>query len=70
MQSRYCFAVPTGISLSLSLPEVDEAWLDDFVSGLYELTQYYSVQLIGGDTVKGPMAFTITAQGFIPQCYV
>ena len=39
---------------------------NDFVSGLYELTQYYSVQLIGGDTVKGPMAFTITAQGFIP----
>ena len=59
-------AEPAWISLSLSLPEVDEPWLDDFVSGLYELTQYYSVQLIGGDTVKGPMAMTITAQGFIP----
>ena len=59
-------AEPAWISLSLSLPEVNEAWLDDFVSGLYELTQYYSVQLIGGDTVKGPMAMTITAQGFIP----
>ncbi|WP_394221070.1 thiamine-phosphate kinase [Alteromonas gracilis] len=59
-------AEPAWISLSLSLPEVDEAWLDDFVTGLHELTQYYSVQLIGGDTVKGPMAMTITAQGFIP----
>lgn len=59
-------AEPAWISLSLSLPEVNEAWLDDFVSGLHELTQYYSVQLIGGDTVKGPMAMTITAQGFIP----
>lgn len=59
-------AEPAWISLSLSLPEVNEAWLDDFVSGLYELTQYYSVQLIGGDTVKGPMAMTVTAQGFIP----
>ncbi|WP_420933322.1 thiamine-phosphate kinase [Alteromonas sp. A081] len=60
-------AEPAWISLSLSLPEVKEAWLSDFVTGLYELTQYYSVQLIGGDTVKGPMALTITAQGFIPQ---
>jgi len=59
-------AEPAWISLSLSLPEVHEAWLSDFVEGLYELTQYYSVQLIGGDTVKGPMAMTITAQGFIP----
>ncbi|GEA05785.1 thiamine-monophosphate kinase [Alteromonas sp. KUL42] len=59
-------AEPAWISLSLSLPEVDETWLDDFAAGLYELTQYYSVELIGGDTVKGPMALTITAQGFIP----
>ena len=59
-------AEPAWISLSLSLPEVDESWLDEFAAGLYELTQYYSVQLIGGDTVKGPMALTITAQGFIP----
>lgn len=59
-------AEPAWISLSLSLPDIQTQWLDDFVSGLYELTQYYSVQLIGGDTVKGPMAITITAQGFIP----
>lgn len=59
-------AEPAWISLSLSLPEVKEDWLTEFVDGLYELTQYYSVQLIGGDTVKGPMSMTITAQGFIP----
>lgn len=59
-------AEPAWISLSLSLPEVNEDWLAEFVEGLYDLTQYYSVQLIGGDTVKGPMAMTITAQGFIP----
>lgn len=59
-------AEPSWISLSLSLPEVDEPWLQEFVSGLYELTQYYSVQLIGGDTVRGPLSMTITAQGFVP----
>ncbi|MBU3021899.1 thiamine-phosphate kinase [Aestuariibacter sp. A3R04] len=59
-------AEPAWISLSLSMSEVDEAWLEEFVKGLYELTRYYSVQLIGGDTVRGPLAMTITAQGFIP----
>ncbi len=59
-------AEPAWISLSLSLPDVDESWLSDFVEGLYELTRFYSVQLIGGDTVRGPMSMTITAQGFIP----
>ncbi|QJR82116.1 thiamine-phosphate kinase [Alteromonas pelagimontana] len=59
-------AEPAWISLSLSLPKIDENWLADFAEGLYELTRYYSVQLIGGDTVHGPMAMTITAQGFIP----
>lgn len=59
-------AEPAWISLSLSMPQVNEAWLEEFVTGLFELTRYYSVQLVGGDTVKGPLAMTITAQGFIP----
>ncbi|MEW9798785.1 thiamine-phosphate kinase [Alteromonas sp. CYL-A6] len=59
-------AEPAWISLSLAMPEVNEEWLEDFAEGLYDLTQFYSVQLIGGDTVKGPLSMTITAQGFIP----
>lgn len=59
-------AEPAWISLSLSLPEVDEAWLNEFSATLQELTEYYSVQLIGGDTVRGPLSVTITAQGFLP----
>lgn len=59
-------AEPAWISLSLCLPEVDETWLEAFSSGLQEHAEYYSVQLIGGDTVKGPLAITITAQGFVP----
>jgi len=59
-------AEPAWISLSLSLPQVDEAWLNEFSATLQELTEYYSVQLIGGDTVRGPLSITITAQGFLP----
>jgi thiamine-monophosphate kinase len=59
-------AEPAWISLSLSLPEIDEEWLEAFSNGLQEHAVYYSIQLIGGDTVQGPLAITITAQGFVP----
>jgi thiamine-monophosphate kinase len=59
-------AEPAWISLSLSMPHSDPQWLEEFAAGLYELTEYYSVQLIGGDTVCGPLSLTITAQGFVP----
>tara|TARA_R100000687_G_scaffold83702_2_gene89419 strand:- start:19445 stop:20455 length:1011 start_codon:yes stop_codon:yes gene_type:complete len=58
-------AEPAWLSLSLSLPNVDENWLKAFSEGFKELTEYYSIQLIGGDTVQGPLAITITAQGFV-----
>ena len=59
-------AEPSWINLSLSLPEADETWLQQFSDKLIELSDYYSVQLIGGDTVKGPLSITITAQGIVP----
>jgi thiamine-monophosphate kinase len=59
-------AQPAWLSLSLSLPVYDESWLQEFSRGLEEMTEYYSIQLIGGDTVQGPLAITITAQGFVP----
>ncbi len=59
-------AEPSWISLSLSMPSIDSHWLDKFSTKLAELTEYFSIQLIGGDTVKGPLSVTITAQGFVP----
>ncbi len=60
-------AEPSWISLSLSLPDINEQWLEAFSNKIKELTEYYSVELIGGDTVKGPLSITITAQGFVPE---
>lgn len=60
-------AEPSWLNLSLTLPNADEAWLSAFSDKIAELTEYFSVQLIGGDTVKGPLSITITAQGFVPQ---
>ena len=59
-------AEPAWISLSLSVPTLDENWLEAFSDGIREYAEYYSVQLIGGDTVQGPLVITITAQGFVP----
>ncbi|GAB2709159.1 thiamine-phosphate kinase [Aliiglaciecola aliphaticivorans] len=60
-------AEPAWFSLSLSLPKIDEDWIEAFSQSLFEVAKYYSIQLIGGDTVQGPLAITITAQGFVPN---
>jgi len=59
-------AEPTWISLALTLPEVNEDWLVEFCAGVFELCDYYHVQLVGGDTTQGPLSITITAQGLTP----
>jgi len=59
-------AEPSWISLAITLPEVDEQWIDEFCLGVFELCEFYNVQLIGGDTTQGPLSITVTAQGFVP----
>ena len=60
-------AEPAWINLSLSMPTGDPDWLARFSATLLAQCEYYSVQLIGGDTVQGPLVITITAHGFIPE---
>lgn len=60
-------AEPHWISLAITLPKADEAWLTDFCEGVFELCDYFNVQLIGGDTTQGPLSITVTAQGTVPD---
>ncbi len=60
-------AKPSWLSLAITLPEVDEKWLSEFSVGVFDLCEYYNVQLIGGDTTQGPLSITITAQGLTPE---
>ena len=60
-------AKPSWLSLAITLPEVDEGWLSEFCVGVFELCEYYNVQLVGGDTTQGPLSITITAQGLTPE---
>ncbi len=60
-------AKPSWLSLAITLPEVDSDWLDEFSAGVFDLCEYYNVELIGGDTTQGPLTITITAQGLTPE---
>ncbi|HGP6862259.1 TPA: AIR synthase related protein, partial [Vibrio cholerae O1] len=39
-------ATPAWVSLALTLPEIDDAWLTPFCDAFFELAKYYNVQLI------------------------
>ena len=60
-------ATPAWVSLALTLPEIKEEWLAEFSQSLFAILDRYGVSLIGGDTTKGPLSITLTAQGFLPE---
>ena len=59
-------ASPAWATLALTLPEPDEAWLESFCRGLFELASEYEVALVGGDTTRGPLTLTLQAAGHVP----
>lgn len=58
-------ARPAFFSLALTLPDSCPEWLSEFAKGLSDLAQLYKVPLVGGDTTKGPLTVTVTAQGWV-----
>lgn len=59
-------AQPAWALLALTLPSVDEAWLEEFASGFAALARAHGVHLVGGDTTAGPLSVTVHALGFTP----
>ncbi len=60
-------AAPLAVSLALTLPKVDENWLQAFTRGFFNLARQYRVDLIGGDTTSGPLTLTLQAMGIVPE---
>ena len=60
-------ALPAWVTLSLTLPKADDAWLTRFSAGFAELARRYQVQLVGGDTVRGPLSITLVASGLVAR---
>jgi thiamine-monophosphate kinase len=60
-------AEPAWFLLNLVMPEVDARWLERFCGGMFDLARAYNMQLVGGDTSRGPLAIGIEAHGFVPE---
>ena len=56
-------ALPRYITLALTLPSIDESWLAAFSRGFFSVADEFDVELIGGDTTRGPLSITLTALG-------
>lgn len=57
-------AMPAWCSLSLSMPQADDAWLEGFIDGFSALAAMHDVALIGGDTTRGPLSICVSVIGF------
>jgi thiamine-monophosphate kinase len=58
-------AEPAWATLGLTLPEADAGWLDGFCRGFFSLARQHGVQLVGGDTTRGPLAIAVQVHGFV-----
>jgi thiamine-monophosphate kinase len=58
-------AEPAWATLALTVPHNDSAWLAAFSEAFFALADRYDVQLVGGDTTRGPLAVTVQAHGFV-----
>lgn len=56
-------ATPRWATLAIALPNADEAWLKEFTAGFFSLAQQHGVELIGGDTTRGPLNLCVTIIG-------
>ncbi len=60
-------AQPMSCLLSLALPEANEQWLAEFSKGFFDCADKYKIELIGGDTTKGPLTISTVVFGTVPM---
>jgi len=60
-------AEPRAFTLALALPRADEAWLESFSQGLFDIARRFDCELIGGDTTgASAVNICITVFGDVP----
>ena len=60
-------ATPRWATLALALPAADPRWLADFSRGFTALARRFGVDLIGGDTTRGPLNICVQILGEAPR---
>jgi len=56
-------ALPKWATLAIALPQAVEAWVEQFAAGFFMCADKYQVDLIGGDTTRGPLAISVQIMG-------
>ena len=59
-------ATPKWALLAGALPDNDAVWLAAFARGFHALADAHAVDLVGGDTTRGPLALCVTIMGEVP----
>jgi thiamine-monophosphate kinase len=60
-------ATPRWATLALALPRADARWLAAFSRGFMQLARRYGVDLVGGDTTRGPLVICVQIAGEVPS---
>ncbi|KAB2928793.1 MAG: thiamine-phosphate kinase [Dechloromonas sp.] len=58
-------ARPRWVTLAGAMPAAEEAWIAAFADGFFACAAEYGVDVIGGDTTRGPLNLCVTALGEI-----
>lgn len=59
-------ATPRWATLALALPKADAKWLAGFSRGFMRLARAHDVDLVGGDTTRGPRNLCVQIMGEVP----
>ena len=61
-----CGATPSWFTLSLTFKQPKKKWLEGFKKGLEEISEEFSIPLIGGDTTKGNLiSISVQVGGYV-----
>jgi thiamine-monophosphate kinase len=60
-------AKPAWATLALTMPSADPGWLEQFAAGLLGVADKYAVELVGGDTTRGPLTVSVQILGYVPH---
>jgi thiamine-monophosphate kinase len=56
-------AEPKWATLAIALPDANEAWVGAFAEGFFACAETFKVDLIGGDTTRGPLCISVQIMG-------
>ena len=60
-------AQPRWALLAAALPAATESWLERFARGFFACADAFDIDVVGGDTTKGPRNFCVTILGEVPR---